>query len=173
MLRTAKTEAMVSQCPGDGGQKHPGPSAGHPPGPTGARPCSMPSQDPQAVALALAAPHISALAPLPPWATCPHPAHLCCCACTPWGPGSLSQADQGNASDGCKDGHQKPLPAAPKAQPNTQDKCSLHLQASQTHARQESRHETDWARLCLRPKLSSEGAEVTVPRTVTLQPVAR
>ena len=134
---------------------------------------ARPSEVPQAAALSLAAPQVPALTQSLPWGTCPHPAHLCCCTCALWSPGCLSQTGQGNAvcGGGCRDGQREPLPAVPKAQPSTQDKCSLHFQPRR-RARQESRHETDWARLCPRPKLNSDGAAVTVYLLVTSQPLA-
>ena len=172
-MRTARgREAAVILHPMDRQENSPGPLAGHPPGPTsGSRYAPHPqrslscSPDPGS-SLSPSAHPISSLGDVSPPSS-PLLLHV-----RPWGPGCLSQAGQGNAGDGRRDGQREPLPAVPRAQPSTQDKCSLHLQP-RTRARQESRLETDWARLCPRPKLSSDGAAVTVHLLVTPQPVAR
>ena len=74
----------------------------------------------------------------------------------------LTQAGPGKPRGSLQHGHRELSTAAPKAPPST-GSCLARPSRPRRHARQESRHEPDWAGLCRRPNISSEGRDVTVP----------
>lgn len=76
-------------------------------------------------------------------------------------PGCLNQAGPGKHRGWLRDGHRELLTAAPKAPPSTR-RSLARRSTPRRHARQESRHEPGWTRLCRRPNISSQGREVTI-----------
>ena len=87
-------------------------------------------------------------------------------------PGCPSQAGPGKHRGWLRDGHRELPTAAPKAPPST-GRSLAPPSRPRRHARQESRHEPGWPRLCRRPKISGEGREVTVHRSLTAQSSTR
>ena len=104
-----------------------------------------------------------------PWGTCPHTAHLRCCKCSSQGPGCLSQAGPGKHTHWLRGRALTTAADGPTAQ---LQQLLARRSKPRTNAQQESRHEPGWGGLCLRPNMSSEGREVTVPCWVTSEPIA-
>ena len=144
-------EAMVTRCPREqrGGRNAQAPREGHPPGSPSpiARPMAAPGD---------VSPHSS-----PPLLQA-----------RPAVPGCPSQAGPGKHRRWLRDGHRELPTAAPKAPPST-GRSLAPPSTPRRHARQESRHEPGWPRLCRRPRISSEGREVTVHRSLMTQSTAR
>lgn len=114
----------------------------------------------------LPAPRAPSPAPRPPRGDAsPHSSPPLLQAC-PAVPGRLNLAGPGKHRGWLRDGQRELPTAAPKAPPGTR-RSLARPSGPRRHARQESRHEPDWPRLCRRPKLSSEAREVTVHRPLT------